>query len=98
MANGYGYGPTGYRGGLGHHAYFGGYTTAFGNGYGNGSPWLGNGYSTSYPMFGYNNGGYGYRGDSGYPAYAYGARRSTHGKTMAYGRGSYQPGYYFEDD
>jgi hypothetical protein len=97
MGSGYGYGGTGYLGGLGHRRFYGGYTTAFGNGFGNGSPWN-DGYN-KYPTFGYNNGGF-VSGNTnrGYPAFSYGDRRSTYGNTIAYGRSRYQPAYHHDDD
>jgi hypothetical protein len=75
---------------LGHHAYYGGYATAFGNGYGNGTPWN-DGRATSYPhypMFGYNNGGYGFY-SRGHPAFGFGVRRGSYGNGITYRRGRY---------
>jgi hypothetical protein len=82
----------GYRGGYGYPRYFGGYTTAYGNGYYGGlNAW--NGYGGGYPVYGYNNGGYGYGYGGGYPAYGYGVRRSAFDNAMAYRRG----GFYYDD-
>jgi hypothetical protein len=90
-----GYG--GYPGAFGYPRYYGGYTTAYGSGYSN----LGHsvyGYGGSYPLYGYNNGGYGYGYGGGYPAYSYGLRRSAFGDSTLYGGSGYRQGFYYDGD
>jgi hypothetical protein len=76
-------GGYGYAGGYGYPRYYGGYTTAYG-GYNGGLGSSSNYYGNGYPLYGYNNGGYGYGYGGGYPAYGYGG---AFGNAMLYGRG-----------
>ena len=88
----------GYRGVYGYPRYYGGYTTAYGNGYYGGGYYGGSYYGGGYPVYGYNNNGYGFRYGGGYPAYGYGLRRSAFGDAMLYRGGGFRQGFYYDDD